>query len=304
MLHIPFTSDRLQLNLSPTSDLTPIIRLLCELVVKAPGVPSELDIDELLADVQDRDARGGTVRVSRDMVCLHLRRPDVEAVRVSICTLVRPVAWTDGENAQIICLLASPRERPVQSLRVFAQLERLMADPAAVAWILNGTDANDLAPWLDARLHEDDSTLTARDLMRPSMARIGPDTPVPTLAHAMARYNLDAIGITDENRKLLGMVTADDLFAIGLPDFFHQLESVGFLAEFDPFERYFAKEQSLLARDVMQRNPLTLPPDATVLEVVFALTVKKAPKVFVVEADGRLVGVLDRIRVIDRILEL
>lgn len=144
--------------------------------------------------------------------------------------------------------------------------------------------------------------MTARDLMRPSYQRVGPKTPVPALTRIMARHNLDAIGIGDEDRRLLGEVTADHLLSLGMPDFFHRLESVGFLAEFDPFERYFARQASLTARDVMRPPTAVLPPEATVLEVVFQLAVERAPKLFVVE-HGCLVGVIDRIRVIDRILE-
>ena len=45
---------------------------------------------------------------------------------------------------------------------------------------------------------------------------------------------LDAAGITDANRRLVGQVTADDLFTLGMPDFFRQLKSIAFIAEFDP----------------------------------------------------------------------
>ena len=54
-------------------------------------------------------------------------------------------------------------------------------------------------------------------------------------------------------------------------------------------------------RDVLETDCAALPPDATILEIVFELSVKGHTKVFVVENE-RLVGVVDRIRVLDRIL--
>ena len=139
--------------------------------------------------------------------------------------------------------------------------------------------------------------------MRPSLDRVGPEIPVSELVHRMAELGLDCAGITDENRRLVGQVTASDIFTFGVPDFFRQLKSVSFIPEFDPFERYFATEDTLRARDVMSTKFAALPPDATVLEVVFALSVQGHPKVFVVEED-RLIGVIDSIRVVDRILSV
>ena len=61
------------------------------------------------------------------------------------------------------------------------------------------------------------------------------------------------------------------------------------------------KEGGLSVGDVLEPEFSAVPPEATVLEVVFELSVKNRTKVFVVE-DGRLIGVVDRIRVLDRIL--
>jgi CBS domain-containing protein len=136
------------------------------------------------------------------------------------------------------------------------------------------------------------------------MGRVRPDMPVPSLVRAMAALNLDAAGITDDEGVLVGQVTADDLFTLGMPDFFRQLKSVAFIAEFDPFEKYFERESSLTVADVMTLPDAIVPPDATILEVVFLLSVKGHPKVYVVDDDRRLLGVIDRIRVLARIFDL
>ncbi|MCA9546301.1 MAG: CBS domain-containing protein, partial [Myxococcales bacterium] len=96
----------------------------------------------------------------------------------------------------------------------------------------------------------------------------------------------------------------DDLFTLGMPDFFRQLKSVSFIAEFDPFEKYFSKEAHLKARDVMTKDVAKVPPTATILEIVHLLSVHRYPKVFVVDEADRLLGVIDRIRVVDRLLNL
>ncbi|MCB9779065.1 MAG: CBS domain-containing protein [Alphaproteobacteria bacterium] len=297
-LHTTFPPDRLLLQAS-FSSTDQLVEALARTILSAEGMP-QLSHDELMAAIAERRDDGWT-RLAQHFVAVHLRLPDVSGVRMAFATLAEPMRWVDDGNLRWCALLVAPRERPVQEVRLLHELGELCKDPAKRAWISAARDPEVLAPWIDARLREPEGPITARDLMRPSMGILRPDTPVPELVRRMASMNVDAVGLTDPDRKLLGQVTAADLFTLGMPDFFRQLRSVAFIPEFDPFERYFAKEAKLVAADVMSQDYAALPPDATVLEVVFALAVQGHPKVYVVE-DGRLIGVIDRIRVLDRIL--
>ena len=268
-------------------------------MVAAPGLPADLTPSGLLARIDDRFAEKCSW-LGHGVLAVSLRPAGVQGVRLALATLETPLS-VDGEEARWVCLVLSPRERPVQGVRLLDQIRSLVQDPAYRTYVEGAESAEALAPWLDARLQQIDGPLTARDLMRPSLDRVGPDIPVTELVGRMAELGLDCAGITDEDRRLVGQVTASDIFTFGVPDFFRQLKSVSFIPEFDPFERYFATESTLRAKDVMSPRFAALPPDATVLEVVFALSVQGHPKVFVVE-DERLIGVIDSIRVVDRIL--
>ncbi|TNE90743.1 MAG: CBS domain-containing protein [Deltaproteobacteria bacterium] len=302
MLHVPFTADRLLLNLELTDPLE-IVRTLARALCRAPGMPAVPGPEDIALLAARRDEEGESRRFGPRAVLLHVRLDEMDGARLALCTLSEPIPWTDGGEARLVALLAAPRERPVQSLRFFRSLGSLLSDPAAAGYIGSADDATALAQWLDDRLEEEDGTLTAADVMRSATGMYGADLSLPQLAKRMAQYGHDAAGVTDAHGRFIGMVTADAIFTLGMPDFFKQLESVAFLPEFDPFERYFAKGQQLRASDALVPNPVVVSPDTPILEVVFALAVKGAPKVFVCE-DGRLVGVIDRIRVIDRILEL
>ena len=78
-----------------------------------------------------------------------------------------------------------------------------------------------------------------------------------------------------------------------MPNFFTQLRTISFIREFDPFERYFKHAQNAAAKDVMSEHFSALAEDATLLEVVFELAVRRFPVVHVLR-DGRHVGAIDR----------
>jgi predicted transcriptional regulator len=101
----------------------------------------------------------------------------------------------------------------------------------------------------------------------------------------------------------VGEITCDLLFKKGMPDFFSQLASVGFIKNFDPFEKYFEQEANSVAADVMSDDFAAVPETATLMEIVYLLSVRGYWKVYVVR-EGKRIGVIDRAAVLDRILNL
>jgi len=47
--------------------------------------------------------------------------------------------------------------------------------------------------------------------------RVGPDTDVPDVAVLMTDYNLITIPVVDDERRLLGVITVDDVLEVTLP---------------------------------------------------------------------------------------
>lgn len=297
---VPFDARRLLLQ-RPETDLAPVLQALSAALASAPGLPPQLDAAALAALTAARAADPG-VPIDDHGLFFALRCHGVPAVRLALATLSQPLRSPDSAvGCRWVALVVTPRELPVQELRVHEQLCRLAADQAWRRWVDEADDPRALAPWLDARLREEWGPLTARDLMRPSFGRIAPETPLPALVRRMAHRGIEAVGVTDEAGRMIGQITASSLFTLGMPDFFHQLKSVSFIPDFDPFEAYFQREGGLTARDVMHDHFCVLPPEATIVELTFALTVQGYPKVYVVE-NNVLIGVIDRIRVLDRIL--
>ena len=181
-----------------------------------------------------------------------------------------------------------------------AEVALLMADPATRA----GVDAANSEEALIALLRDlntgEERALRAQHHARPYYS-IYPDTPLTRVTDLLAEYNLEATSVVERDGRVAGMITCDQIFRCGLPDFFSQLKSVAFVKNFDPFEGYFKGVKCAVAGDIMTRDFAALPEDATLLEVVFELSVKQRPKVFVVR-DGVLVGIIDRIAVLNRVI--
>ena len=234
-----------------------------------------------------------------------MRVEGLSGLRISVATLPKSLPWGPrGDAVRVVAIIAMPHDNPAPGLRLYQEMVELAGREDARTHIAGSRSAADLARWLERHLSEDDSPLLAREIMRPPYHLISPETPLHEVTRLLVSYNLDAAGIVDEATRLVGEVTADAVFTLGMPDFFRQLKSVSFIAEFDPLERFFRQEEALLARDVMHTPAAVVAPGATLLEVLFLLSVQGHPKVYVVDEARTLLGVIDRIRVLDRIINL
>lgn len=301
MQPVPLDPARVLIGLR-VKDRDALLHIMADAILKAKGVPETLRPADLIAAIEDREIER-SVHIANRFAFPHARLPGIKGPRICLATLAEPVDY-HGAPVDLVVMLVGPQEKPGIMLHVMAAIARLIDDPEARRTVERANDAVTLAAWLDGQIHEADGPLLAREIMRPSLGRVRPDMPVPSLVRAMAGLNLDAAGITDDRGVLVGQVTADDLFTMGMPDFFRQLKSVAFIAEFDPFEKYFEAESTLTVSDVMSSPDAVVAPDATILEIVFLLSVKKHPKVYVCDEERRLLGVIDRIRVLDRIFDL
>ena len=119
----------------------------------------------------------------------------------------------------------------------------------------------------------------------------------------MAKFHAETVPVLN-GRRLVGQLSCVELFKLGIPDFFSQLKSVGFIRYFDPFENYFAVEAGSLVKDVMNTNCKTFSPDTTLIEIVFAISVQHYPLVYIVNSNNDLLGVIDQTLLLERIINL
>jgi Mg/Co/Ni transporter MgtE len=68
-----------------------------------------------------------------------------------------------------------------------------------------------------------DARLT--DICDTDPVRVGPDTDVMDVAVLMTDYNLITIPVVDEERRILGLITVDDVLEVTLPDDWRRREA-------------------------------------------------------------------------------
>lgn len=233
----------------------------------------------------------------------HARVPGLDRPVIVIAVLRNAVDF-ESKNHEMVsfaCMAITPLEDPTVALKVMSQICKYFGEARVKDVLLAAGDAAAIYNEIEKANIELDITITAKDIMREPIYNISADVSLHEVTRVMSKHHLNAIAVVDSEKKILGHITCDRLFHFGLPDFFSQLKSVSFINEFDPFEKYFYEEAHSSAATVMTDDYMAIALDATLLEIVFALTTLNQRKLYVVD-NGVLCGVVDQGDVLDRII--
>lgn len=288
----------------PASDKWALLRELSGVLATAMPVAAgaALDADAIYAAVEARE-KERTSAIGQGCAFPHARIAGLEAPVACFATLAEGMDFgaADHEPVRTVCLLLAPREDPAATLNIMAEVATFMSNEETRSALVGAKDPSSLHAILEGLEGVEGRVLTARNIMRKPYYTVYPETPLTEITRLLQTHNLEATSVVDHDGRLVGMVSCDLLFRYGLPEFFGQLKSVAFVKKFDPFENYFKSLKAGVASDVMTQNYAALPEDATLLEVIFELSVRQRTKVFVVRG-GELIGIIDRIAVLNRVL--
>jgi len=210
-------------------------------------------------------------------------------------------ASLDGRPCHIICLMVSPAGKPYLILQVMAALSRFFQDQRNIERVRAESSPHRIAEMLQAAMLVATKMILARDIMRPVQKSVSLEMSVEETAHTMHLSRHDALPVVDDQGRLCGEISCLKIFAYSTPDFFQHLQTVSFVRQLDPFEKYFKLRKELKVKDLCDPPNNAISQETTLMEIVFAMTVKNQSKLYVVD-ESRLVGVVDRFSVIDRIL--
>jgi mannitol/fructose-specific phosphotransferase system IIA component (Ntr-type)/predicted transcriptional regulator len=244
-----------------------------------------------------------TTALGRGIACPHARIAGFEgfALSIGISRDGIPFGSPDGERVNIILLLISSLSKPYVQLRAMRVLIQYLEQEKNRILVMNGSPEEIWRSIDEAGLEIADQVL-AYDLMRRVEVTVTPDISIGEAAHLMHVNNLSNLPVVDGDWMYQGFISSIHLFRVGVPQFFQNLKTVSFVRNLDPFEKYFASRHTIKVCDIREKGG-SIDKDATLLEIVFQIAVKGYSELYVHDS-GKLIGVIDNYRLIDRVLTL
>ena len=296
--------EQLLLNV-PVHDRFQLIRRMTDAIFTEPFKRRNphLDIDQAVWAVFERESQRPTA-LGHGLALPHARIENFDGFAVALATVDGSADWAapDGDPVRLVCLVLSSAKTPTVSLKILGALSGFFRKPENRATLLSMTDPAACLRFLMSMDLAVDVPIYARDIMNASGVSVGEETPIKEVTMLMHAQRAAVIPVVDAHGIVKGEITCNLLFRYGLPDFFTRLKSVAFIDEYDPFEKYFAAEHQLMARDVMSSTPVLRTPETTLMEIVFDLAVRQAPQIYVVDEAGHWLGTIDATTILDNVI--
>ncbi|MCA9403225.1 MAG: PTS sugar transporter subunit IIA [Candidatus Omnitrophica bacterium] len=211
----------------------------------------------------------------------------------------------DQGRVHIVCLMVSSLNEPYTVLQAMSALSHFFLDAGLPQKIRLGGqyDWSDIQQLLLAQV-ELTGQVVAEQVMRPVLVKATLDMDIKEATRLMHLHKMDILPVVDSQDRLMGEVTCRDVLRMELPDFFRDMTTISFIRHIDPFEQYFTDKKNLRLEEAVLRKVTPVSGQATLIELIFLLAIKDQAKLYITDDSRRLVGIVDRFTIIDKILFL
>jgi len=281
-----------------------VIRILIEKMYKDPSMAKyPVSANEAYEEVISRETLQ-TTGVGNGLAFPHARIDGWEgfSIIVGVCANDIDFKSLDKKPVKFVFLMISSPEEPYIILQAMSAIVRMLADMGFEQTVIKNN--KDIERVLERLLKKEIKTIghiMARDIAIPVTDFVTLDMSVEEVSKKMHLDTVDLLPVVRDKNKFCGQISCNDIFKYSLPDFFKQLNTISFVRHMDPFEKYFKEKKNLKVSDVYERDAKPVRSDNTLLEIIFEMSVKGKEKLFMVDEDGVLTGVIDGFCVIDKI---
>jgi CBS-domain-containing membrane protein len=141
---------------------------------------------------------------------------------------------------------------------------------------------------------------TAAEMMDADVPTVGPDDDARAAIDLLAKTEMCAIPVVDEDRKVVGIVTESDLILsdeesdLHLPHYLNIMGGIVFVGSMKGFEERLNKAFATKVSELMTADPITVNDYARAETVARRLAEKHHNHLPVIDDEGRLAGLVTR----------
>ncbi len=138
---------------------------------------------------------------------------------------------------------------------------------------------------------------------------IGPEESVEAVVQKMHEHELPGLPVVDEDELLIGIVTESDLLMfdehddVDPPAHVQIMGGVIYLGSVKRWEERVRKSVASTVEEIMSTDPITVSPEADAHDAGHLISEHGHNRLPVVDDEGRLVGVVTRVDVLEALLE-
>lgn len=235
----------------------------------------------------------------------HARTDLVEDFYILIGTFPDGVAAV-GEEApvRLVVMYLMTEGTSNLYLRCVSSMARFLSSSDNLETLIQAEEAEDLIRAIgDAGVQVKES-VTARDIMVEAVATCSASTTLREAADLMVRYQTMYIPVVGQDHAYQGMITANRLMRVGLPDYLLEMDGVDFLRNFEPFQDLLKQEQSMTVGEILSQDIPAFLAHTPIIIVASKLVRENGHCGAVIDESKRLVGIISGMEFVHKVIRV
>lgn len=274
-----------------------------EQLLQRLGDDTGIDPRPLLDALAEREALGTTV-VAPGIGVPHARIPLVNDFHLLIGCFPDGIDVPgQSEPVRLVLLFLMPECKSNLYLRALSAFVRILSVPGQLDALVQAPDAESFLRIVFQSGVMVKDVVTASDIMSREPPRLAPADTLRDAADMMIKHRRPLLPVVDESGTYLGAVRADALLKVGLPDYLLQMDSVGFLTSFEPFQDLLKAEQKMTVREIM-RQDVPVFQDHTPMIIVAGTLVRQQIHEGIVLRGKTLVGLISTLDFVHKVVRV
>ena len=121
-------------------------------------------------------------------------------------------------------------------------------------------------------------------------------------ARALHKYHIDTLPLLDGSNNFIRDITCHDIFVYGLPDLFANIRKAPAMNDISAIDSFFKVNQAITLKDLRIDRPApVIDSEAPLMEVIYQMTLNARNILYVIK-NKKILGVIDRYNIIDKVL--
>ncbi|MBD3284980.1 CBS domain-containing protein [candidate division WOR-3 bacterium] len=255
----------------------------------------------LIEEVLDRERLSSTI-VGHGFALPHARSDEVSELTIGLGVfpggLDEPTP--DNKPLKIVFLLLEPKRVSKLYLKTLGVLARLAHTEGIVDSLSSAKTSQEIIDVIAETGLTVTERLTAGDIAR----RVEPVRQGMTLkqvADLFFRNDILTLPVVDNNEEAVGVVRCSDLLGSAMPEYTKMIGDLGFLSEFEPFDRFLHEEDKMLVDSIVCDDFIEVDEAASIVEIT-SLLLHHEENALVVTKEGNYLGMVSIRYIITKVM--
>jgi len=234
----------------------------------------------------------------------HARLPGVDRLLLALGTSQQGIVTeSDAEPVHLIFVILTPKMQSTLMLQTMSSIARLVVREENRKALISTKSPQRALRILEESGIEVKKAIVAADLMNPVRHTASPAMTLRQIVQVLVNCREEGLPVVSSDGALLGDISTRMLIEVGLPRYMKLISNSSVLSEFEPFEAFYKKEDTLTAEEIMNRDIPSLAPETPVEILAHEMLSKKSERAYIVNEKG-LCGVVYRKDIVRKVLSL